>query len=116
MRGLYNQSSQTVMFESYDRPHQAGTSILSMVSCRRSQFFQNMVKKQTPRIVATTWWRLRISGAANLAAVETHTRMTVMMASMMLMLFPSRTRASWLSSWTVCCWCCCWSSSLDKRV
>lgn len=96
--------------------HQAGTSNLSMAYCKRSQFFQNMVKKQSPRKVATTWYRLLISGAANLAAVETHTRMTVMMASMMLMLFPSKTRASWLSSCTVCCCCCCWSSSLDTRV
>lgn len=94
---------------------QAGTSTLSKANCKRSQFFQNMVRKQTPRKVATTWCRLLISGAANLAAVETHTKMTVMMANMMLMHFPSKTLASRLSSWTVCC-CCCWSSSFDTRV
>lgn len=36
-------------------PHfQAGTSSLSMAYCKRSQFFQNMVKKHTPSRVANT--------------------------------------------------------------
>lgn len=128
LRQLYNQSSETVLSWQLSASmlmlfsvcillsSQAGTNTLSMAYCKRSQFFQNMVKKQTPNKVATTWYRLLINGAANLAAVETHTRMTVMMANMMLMLFPSNTRASWVSSWTVCCCCCCWSSSLDTRV
>ncbi|TNN82099.1 hypothetical protein EYF80_007745 [Liparis tanakae] len=55
---------------------QKSTSNLSMAYCKRSQFFQKRVKKQTPRKVATTWCRLLIIGDANLAAVETHTRMT----------------------------------------
>ncbi|KAG7281053.1 hypothetical protein CRUP_016685 [Coryphaenoides rupestris] len=93
----------------------AGTSIRSTAHCRRSQFLQKTARKQTPSMVAMTWWRLRMSGAANLAAVDTHTRMTVTMASMMLMLLPSSTRASWFSSCTVCCCCCC-SSSLETRV
>lgn len=33
---------------------QAGSSILSMAYCKRSQFFQNMVKRHTPNMVATT--------------------------------------------------------------
>lgn len=97
-------------------PDQCGRTDLSKAHCKCSQFFHSSANTDTPTQVSPRWRRLRSSGAVNLATVETHTRMTVTMASMMLMHFPSSTLASVFSSWTVCCCCCCCSSSLDTRV
>lgn len=80
-----------------------------------SQWLQPSTSKDMHPNVASTWRRLRSSGAVNLAAVDTHTRITVAMASIMLMHFPSSTLASALSSCTNCCCCCC-NSSLLRRV
>ncbi|TNN41139.1 hypothetical protein EYF80_048682 [Liparis tanakae] len=79
-----------------------------------SQFFHSSASTDTPTQVSARCRRLRSSGAVNLAAVETHTRITVTMASMMLMHLPSSTLASVFSTCTVCCCCCC-SSSFDTR-
>lgn len=95
---------------------QCGRTERSKAHCICSQFFHSSANTDTPTQVSARWRRLRSSGAVNLAAVETHTRMTVTMASIMLMHFPSSTLASAFSSWTVCCCCCCCSSSLDTRV
>lgn len=95
---------------------QCGRTERSKAHCICSQFFHSSANTDTPTQVSARWRRLRSSGAVNLAAVETHTRMTVTMASIMLMHFPSSTLASAFSSWTVCCCCCCCSSSFDTRV
>lgn len=95
---------------------QCGRTTRTMAHCTCSQFLHSSASNATVAHVSATWRRLRSSGAANLAAVDTQTRMTVTMASMMLMHLPSSTLASVCSSCTVCCCCCCCSSSLETRV
>lgn len=95
-------------------PH-LGSSIRSIAHCKCSQLLQPYTSRQTHTKVPNTCRRLLISGAENLAAVETHTKITVTMASMMLMHFPSSTLASAPSNCKTCCCCCC-NSSLLTRV
>lgn len=92
------------------------TSIRSTAHVKCSQLLQPNASRHTHTKVPNTCRRLRISGAENLAAVETHTKMTVTMASMMLMHFPSNTLASVLSNCKTCCCCCCCNSNLPIRV
>ncbi len=89
--------------------------IRSIAHCKCSQLLQVYTSRHTHTKVPNMCRRLRISGAENLAAVETHTKITVTMASMMLMHFPSSTLASALSNCKTCCCCCC-NSNLLTRV
>ncbi len=95
-------------------PH-LGSIIRSIAHCKCSQLLQVYTSRHTHTKVPNMCRRLRISGAENLAAVETHTKITVTMASMMLMHFPSSTLASALSNCKTCCCCCC-NSNLLTRV
>lgn len=95
-------------------PH-LGSSIRSIAHCKCSQLLQPYTSRQMHTKVPKTCRRLLISGAENLAAVETHTKITVTMASMMLMHFPSSTLASAPSNCKTCCCCCC-NSNLLTRV
>lgn len=95
-------------------PH-LGSSIRSIAHCKCSQLLQVYTSRHMHTKVPNMCRRLRISGAENLAAVETHTKITVTIASMMLMHFPSSNLASALSNCKTCCCCCC-NSNLLTRV